>query len=63
MQLLTSKRMFYVGNVAEGALSNLAGDKHFQRLVEFAKSEGAPVVPICAAIEEQIAAARAGGSP
>jgi len=55
MQLLTSKRMFYVGNVAEGALSNLAADPHYTKLVEFAKSEGAPVVPICAAIEEQIA--------
>ncbi|RYZ03608.1 MAG: redox-regulated ATPase YchF [Myxococcales bacterium] len=55
MQLLTSKRMFYVGNVAEGALFNLAADKHFQSLVQFAKSEGAPVVAICAAIEEQIA--------
>jgi ribosome-binding ATPase YchF (GTP1/OBG family) len=47
--------MFYVGNVAEGALTNLAADKNFQRLVEFAKAEDAPVVPICAAIEEQIA--------
>ncbi|HYJ08897.1 MAG TPA: redox-regulated ATPase YchF [Polyangiaceae bacterium] len=55
MSLLTSKRMFYVGNVAEGALSNLAADKHFAKLTEFARSEGAPVVPICAAIEEQIA--------
>jgi hypothetical protein len=55
MQLLTSKRMFYVGNVAEGSLSNLGADKHFQRLLEHGKSEGAPVVPICAAIEEQIA--------
>jgi GTP-binding protein YchF len=55
MSLLTSKRMFYVGNVAEGALTNLAGDKHFSKLAEFAKSEGAPVVAICAAIEEQIA--------
>jgi GTP-binding protein YchF len=55
MQLLTSKRMFYVGNVAESALSNLAADKHYNKLVDFAKSEGAPVVPICAAIEEQIA--------
>ncbi len=55
MQLLTSKRMFYVGNVAESALGNVLGDKHYAKLVEFAKSEGAPVVPICAAIEAQIA--------
>jgi len=55
MQLLTSKRMFYVGNVDEGSLGNLAGNKHYQALVAFAKSEGAPVVPICAQLEEQIA--------
>ncbi|HKY39590.1 MAG TPA: redox-regulated ATPase YchF [Polyangiaceae bacterium] len=63
MQLLTSKRMFYVGNVAEGALTNLGSDKHFSRLTEFAKSEGAPVVPICAAIEEQIAQLEAADRP
>jgi GTP-binding protein YchF len=55
MQLLTAKPMFYVGNVAEGSLANVASDRHFQKLVEFAKSEGAPVVSICASIEEQIA--------
>jgi len=55
MQLLTRKRMFYVGNVAEGALATVHDDPHFKRLTEFAQSEGAPVVPICAAIEEQIA--------
>src|SRR3954471_14187701 len=55
MQLLTSKRMFYVGNVDENSLSNLAGNAHYQALVAFAKEEGAPVVPICAQLEEQIA--------
>jgi len=55
MQLLTSKRMFYVGNVDEASLGNLGGNKHYQALVAFAKEEGAPVVPICAQLEEQIA--------
>jgi GTP-binding protein YchF len=55
MQLLTSKRMFYVGNVDEGSLGKLADNKHYQALVAFAKDEGAPVVPICAQLEEQIA--------
>jgi len=55
MQLLTSKRMFYVGNVDEASLGNLAANKHYQALVAFAKEEGAPVVPICAQLEEQIA--------
>ena len=55
MQLLTSKRMFYVGNVDENSLSNLAGNKHYQALLAFAKEEGSLVVPICAALESQIA--------
>jgi GTP-binding protein YchF len=63
MQLLTSKPMFYVGNVAEGSLSNLGSDKHFAKLKAFAESEGAPVVAICAAIEEQIAQLEPGDRP
>ena len=55
MFLLTRKPVFYVANVTEAALSNLADDKHFQALAAHAKSEGAQIVPICAALEEQIA--------
>ena len=55
MQLLTAKPSFYVGNVDEGSIANPAGNKHFQALVEHAKSEGAVVIPVCAAIEAQIA--------
>jgi GTP-binding protein YchF len=54
MQLLTSKRMFYVANVDEASLANLDKNPHFQALKKFAADEGAPVVPICAALEEQI---------
>ena len=55
MQLLTQKRMFYVGNVDENSLGKLDQNKHYQALVKFANDEGAPVVPICAALEAQIA--------
>ena len=55
MQLLTSKRMFYVGNVDENSLGNLEANPHYQALLKFAKEEGAPVVPICAQLESQIA--------
>jgi GTP-binding protein YchF len=55
LQLLTAKPMFYVGNVAETSLGNLERDEHYRKLVEHAASENAPVVPICAAIEAQIA--------
>ncbi|HEY4103301.1 MAG TPA: redox-regulated ATPase YchF [Polyangiaceae bacterium] len=55
MQLLTYKRMFYVGNVDENSLSNLEANAHYQALLKFAKEEGSLVVPICAALESQIA--------
>src|SRR5450432_400535 len=54
MQLLTQKRMFYVGNVAEDSLGKLDANKHYQALVAFAREEGSLVVPICAQLEAQI---------
>ncbi|MEI9954583.1 MAG: redox-regulated ATPase YchF [Pseudomonadota bacterium] len=54
MQLLTSKRMFYVGNVDENSLGRLDANPHYQALLKFAKDEGALVVPICAQLEAQI---------
>jgi ribosome-binding ATPase len=48
--LLTMKPTMYVANVAEdGSAANLA------RVQEYAKKEGAPVVPITASLEAQIA--------
>jgi ribosome-binding ATPase len=58
MQLLTAKATFYIANVDEGSLAKLdqaEGNKHFQALKRHADAEGAPVVPICAALEAQIA--------
>ena len=54
MFLLTSKPVFYVANVSEAALANLAGEKHYQALADLAKREGAGIVPISAALEAQI---------
>jgi len=48
--LLTMKPTMYVANVAEKG-----SDALLQRIISFAKSENAPVVPISAAIEAQIA--------
>src|SRR6185312_5345683 len=45
----------YIANVDEGSLGNLEKNKHFQALKARADAEGAPVVPICAALESQIA--------
>jgi GTP-binding protein YchF len=55
MHLLTAKPTFYIANVDEGSLANLEGNKHFQALKKRAESEKAPIVPICAALEAQIA--------
>lgn len=55
MQLLTAKPAFYVANVDEGSLANLDKNHHFAALAAHAKAEGAPVVPVCAALEAQIA--------
>jgi len=52
MQLLTSKPMLYIANVEEtGNESN----KWLVKLNELAATEGATVIPVCAAIEAEIA--------
>ncbi len=55
LQLLTSKPVFYVANVDEASLADLDSNPHLQKLREYAEAEGARVIPICAALEEQIA--------
>jgi GTP-binding protein YchF len=55
MMLLTAKPVFYVANVSEDALTKLDSDKHYQALMAHAKAENARVVPVCAALEAQIA--------
>jgi GTP-binding protein YchF len=55
MQLLTAKPTFYIANVDEESLGKLDSNGHYQKLVAFAAKEGARVVPICAALEAQIA--------
>ena len=50
--LLTIKPAMYVANVAEKGFSN---NPLLTRLEEFAAREGAPVVPICAALEAELA--------
>jgi ribosome-binding ATPase len=55
LSLLTHKPVFYVANVDEGSLGNLEGNAHFRALREYASGEGSKIVPICAALEAQIA--------
>src|SRR5258705_40232 len=58
LQLLTAKKVVYVANVSEkqlGAIKDPTSDPLVAKLVAHAKSEGAPVVVICAAAEAEIA--------
>ncbi len=55
MQLITSKPCFFVANVAEDSLGNLEKNPHYCALVKLAESRGMRVVPMCAALEAQIA--------
>ena len=55
LSLLTAKPSLYVANVDEGSLADVNKNPHFVRLSAFAKKEGAHVLPICAALEAQIA--------
>jgi GTP-binding protein YchF len=55
MQLLTHKRTFYVANVDEASLANVDANPHYAAMKKLAQSEGSLIVPICAALECQIA--------
>jgi len=55
MHLLTAKPTLYIANVDEASLANLDGNKHYGAMKARALAEGAPIVPICAALEAQIA--------
>jgi ribosome-binding ATPase len=49
---LTGKPTMYIANVAEDGFEN---NPYLDKVREIAKAEGAPVVPVCAAIEAEIA--------
>jgi ribosome-binding ATPase len=55
MHLLTLKPTFYVANVDEASLAGVDDNKHYAALKRHAQAEGAHLVPICAALEAQIA--------
>ena len=50
--LLTAKPAMYVANVSDTGFNN---NPYLDKLTEHAKSEGAPIVAICAALEAEIA--------
>ncbi len=52
LHMITAKPVMYVANVDESGFEN---NPHLDAVTEYAKSEGAEVVAICAAIEAEIA--------
>ncbi|MBI4313906.1 MAG: redox-regulated ATPase YchF, partial [Candidatus Omnitrophica bacterium] len=56
LNLITMQPMMYVANVGEQDMTEGKESPALQALRQLAKSEGAPVVAICGAIEAQIAA-------
>jgi GTP-binding protein YchF len=61
--LLTSKKVFYIANVAEPQLASVDSDPRVAALRAHAAKENAPVVPICAAAEAEIAGLDPGDRP
>lgn len=53
--LLTTKPVLYVANVAEDEVANVEENDYVKQVREFAASEGAEVIVVCASAEEEIA--------
>lgn len=55
MHLLTIKPMLYVANVDEDEISNTENNEYVNAVREFAKTDNAEVIVVCAKIEEEMA--------
>lgn len=53
--LLTTKPILYVANISEDDLSTGGTNAYVEKVQQFAQSEGAEVVVVCARIEEEVA--------
>ncbi len=53
--LITAKKVMYVANVDEADAANPANNPLLAKVMEHAKKEGSPVVPICGKIESELA--------
>lgn len=53
--LITAKKVMYIANVDEQDAADPSKNELLQKVMEHAKKEGSPVVPICGKIESEIA--------
>ena len=51
---LTDKKVIYVANISESQLANKENDPNVLKVKEYAKSEGAEVITLCAKLEEDL---------
>ena len=51
---LTDKKVIYVANVSESQIPNMETDPNVMKVKEYAKSEGAEVIVLCAKLEEEL---------
>lgn len=54
LSLLTAKPVLYIANVSEEQIENSENVQMVKQVEEFAKTEGAKVVPLCVKIEEEL---------
>ena len=54
LYLLTSKPVLYIANVSENQIADIQNDENVKKVVEFAKTENAKVIPLCVKIEEEL---------
>lgn len=54
LYLLTSKPVLYIANVSEEQMLNCESEEKVKEVKEFAKTEGAKVIPLCVKIEEEL---------
>ena len=54
--LLTIKPIIYAANMGENGISDYENNDYYKQLCTIAEAEGAQVLPICAKLEEEIAA-------
>ena len=54
LYLLTSKPVLYIANVSEEQMANYENNEKVKEVKEFAKTEGAKVIPLCVKIEEEL---------
>ena len=54
LYLLTSKPVLYIANVSEDEIADAENNANVKKVEEFAKTEGAKVIPLCVKIEEEL---------